>query len=156
MVRLIVEAGGDGIAKIVEKFVELHPDVPKRQVEMKINEMAFKDKRGVDTKPTWYLKSEFEKYASGGTSSVAQEVEGTSNKTKASKKRKIEKEEDQQQDSSVSKEVKEPKKFKRAFGLYVRDHREEADEKLGDVPDVSLCLLMLFLTIFLTVLKLLH
>jgi hypothetical protein len=149
---LIVEAGGDGIAKIIEKFIEMYPEVPKRQVDIKINEMAFKDKRGNDTKPTWYLKPEYENLVSSSSSSVhekaaekpekAEKVEKSSKAEKAEKaekpektsnKRKLEK----QEDPDAGKDNRGPKKFKRAFGLYVRDYREEADHQLGDCADVS-------------------
>lgn len=138
---MIVEAGGDGIIKIVERFIEEHPEVPKRQIEIKINEMAYKEKRANDSKPTWYLKTEFEQYLAGSSSAGASSTkEGgeSSSKSKTPKKRKLEKEEDGQPQEGDSREVKEPKKFKRAFGLYVRDHRDEADQKLGDIEDVSM------------------
>ena len=42
-VRIINTAGPDGIQKIIKLFVEKHPSIPKRQVEIKINEVAIKD-----------------------------------------------------------------------------------------------------------------
>jgi DNA polymerase III gamma/tau subunit len=37
------------VTKIVTKFVEMHPSTSKRQVEMKITEVAIKEKRATDT-----------------------------------------------------------------------------------------------------------
>lgn len=37
------------MSKVVTKFVELHSTVSKRQVEMKITELAIKEKRATDT-----------------------------------------------------------------------------------------------------------
>jgi len=48
--RLVKEAGPDGVNKVIEKFVTNHPFAPKRQVEIKINEIAVKEKRTNDTK----------------------------------------------------------------------------------------------------------
>lgn len=52
--RLVKEAGPDGIAKVIEKFVINHPFAPKRQVEIKINEIAVKEKRTNDSKLVCY------------------------------------------------------------------------------------------------------
>lgn len=48
--RLLNDAGPDGISKVVDKFVANHPSIAKRQIEMKINEIAIKEKRSNDTK----------------------------------------------------------------------------------------------------------
>jgi hypothetical protein len=58
--RTIVASGADGMTKIVLKFVDLHPSVSKRQVEIKINELAIKEKRATDTQKVWHIRREFE------------------------------------------------------------------------------------------------
>ncbi len=45
---LLVSAGADGIAKVVDKFISNHAAYPKRQIELKINEIAVKEKRDDD------------------------------------------------------------------------------------------------------------
>ncbi len=52
---LIAAAGADGINKVVERFVAIHPTISKRQVEIKIMEVAMKEKRPTDiTKVHWH------------------------------------------------------------------------------------------------------
>jgi hypothetical protein len=46
----VKDAGPDGISKVVEKFVVNHPSMAKRQVELKIQEIAVKEKRATDSK----------------------------------------------------------------------------------------------------------
>jgi SWI/SNF-related matrix-associated actin-dependent regulator of chromatin subfamily A member 5 len=48
LARIIIGAGGDGMMKIVEKFLEAYPDVPKRAIENKVFEISTKEKRGAD------------------------------------------------------------------------------------------------------------
>lgn len=40
--RIIVAAGPDGINKIIQRFLQPHPEISKRQTEMKIGEIAIK------------------------------------------------------------------------------------------------------------------
>jgi hypothetical protein len=46
---MLLAAGTEGVAKVVTKFVELYPAVSKRQTEMKITEIAVKEKRASDS-----------------------------------------------------------------------------------------------------------
>ncbi len=46
LANLLVQHATLGVAKIVAKFLEEYPDVSKRQTELKISEMADKEKRG--------------------------------------------------------------------------------------------------------------
>jgi hypothetical protein len=48
--KLIAKAGMDGIQKVVIPFVAAHPSLAKRQVEMKISEIAIKERRHPDTR----------------------------------------------------------------------------------------------------------
>ncbi|KAI7876009.1 hypothetical protein K492DRAFT_167584 [Lichtheimia hyalospora FSU 10163] len=55
----IIEVGkNDGMTKLISeaKSNKLLQSLPKRQIEMKIKDMAIKEKRGSDTKPSWYMK----------------------------------------------------------------------------------------------------
>ena len=47
--RILLSAGIDGMAKVVDEFVDLHGDVSKRAVERKILQIATKEKRQGDT-----------------------------------------------------------------------------------------------------------
>lgn len=46
--RLLRSSGSDGISKVVNQFLASHPTYAKRQIEMKINEVSVKEKRGDD------------------------------------------------------------------------------------------------------------
>ena len=46
--RLLRASGNDGISKVVNQFLVNHPTYAKRQIEMKINEVSIKEKRGDD------------------------------------------------------------------------------------------------------------
>ena len=45
----LVAAGADGVRKVVENFLVYYPSYPKRQVEIRIYEIAVKEKRGQDS-----------------------------------------------------------------------------------------------------------
>ena len=47
-------------------FVAAHPEVSKRQVELKIAEIAEKEKRPEDAGKVWHVKVEFEYLLQGG------------------------------------------------------------------------------------------
>ncbi|KAL1928921.1 hypothetical protein VTP01DRAFT_1980 [Rhizomucor pusillus] len=55
----IIEGKADAMPKLISeaKTNWLLKDVPKRQIEAKIKDLAVKEKRGSDTKPAWYAKS---------------------------------------------------------------------------------------------------
>jgi hypothetical protein len=59
---MLVASGADGINKVVDKFIERFPNYSKRQVEIKINELALKEKRNDDSVKVWHIKPEFEFY----------------------------------------------------------------------------------------------
>lgn len=48
-VRILIKAGPDGIVKVVTSFLQLHPSISKRQIELKVAEIAIKEKRPSDT-----------------------------------------------------------------------------------------------------------
>lgn len=60
--KMLVASGPDGIHKVVDKFLEKFPQYSKRQVEIKINDLAVKEKRETDHLKVWHIKPEFEFY----------------------------------------------------------------------------------------------
>ncbi|KAI8878003.1 hypothetical protein K501DRAFT_297893 [Backusella circina FSU 941] len=56
----VINGKADSIPTLVSEAKSnwLLRDVSKRQLEAKIKDMAIKEKRGTDTKPTWYLKQD--------------------------------------------------------------------------------------------------
>jgi hypothetical protein len=51
-----VESGPDGINKVVDKFILKNTFISKRQVELKIWDLAVKEKRGSDAKQVALLQ----------------------------------------------------------------------------------------------------
>jgi len=58
---MLVRGGADGVTKIVSEFHGRYAKdgVSKRQTEMKINEIAIKEKREEDARPVWHLREGF-------------------------------------------------------------------------------------------------
>jgi SWI/SNF-related matrix-associated actin-dependent regulator of chromatin subfamily A member 5 len=52
--RIIVKAGPDGIHKIVNEFIDMYPELSKRQVEKKVMDIAIKEKRTTDSTKVCY------------------------------------------------------------------------------------------------------
>jgi hypothetical protein len=167
---LIQSSGTDGINKIVTTFLSTHEGVSKRQIEIKINDLAVKEKRPEDKYVVWHIRAECEKYlhmspeeaaasiaASGGvtTSNGAGgagggDAEGASAGASAStsssgKKRKAEGTTTPAASAAASSSSagsgsapasagagEEPKRFKRAFGFFVKAKRADAAAHLGD------------------------
>ncbi len=121
-----------------------HPLFAKRQVELKINELAVKEKRGDDSCKVWHVKAEFAKYLDMDSAEL-QEVAVSAGKRKLShdpesktgpqQSKRAKKEEDVVSDENPISSVREPKKFKRAFGFFVKAKRAEAEAELG--PEAS-------------------
>lgn len=57
--NILAKHPADGINKISTEFNSSYPEVSKRQAEIKIGEMAVKEKRGDDTRAVWYIKDEY-------------------------------------------------------------------------------------------------
>lgn len=128
----------------MEKFVTTHPVYAKRQVELKIGELAVKEKQENDTCKVWHIKPEFAKFLTMEVDqpafSAADRGEGQSSAVTDSGKRKAAAvlDGDAKGAGSAKKarkdddaQAQEPKKFKRAFGFFVKAKRSEAEEKLG-------------------------
>ena len=127
LAAMVVKAGGDGLAKIVNEFYNAYKDsdgVSKRQIELKINELAVKEKRDEDHKPVWHLRPEFQHLYRGKPGGDAV---GGSSKSDENKKRKRDLEED-----AGSSGLKEPKKARNAVTLYLVDKKEQVKKELGD------------------------
>ena len=58
---MLKRAGPDGMSKVVNEFTTNHPEISKRQTELKVFEVAIKEKQAEDTKQvtTRYCKIEF-------------------------------------------------------------------------------------------------
>ena len=159
--RLLKAAGADGIGKIINAFYANHPHIPKRQVELKIADIAIKEKRpGGADKIIWYVLPEYEKYlhmenfesssseppekpakpaaknkkekaATTTTTTnpvvVAEEEPSSGSKPKAAKRPR----ESDTPSVATSSEPSMPKKFKRAFGFFVKAKKAEAEKALG-------------------------
>jgi hypothetical protein len=150
---MLKEAGADGINKIIAAFHANHPNIPKRQVELKINEMAVKEKRpSVSDKIIWHLRSEFEKYldmdnfegsspAPTAPKGKGGKKSGTATGASAGEESKGGKRKRESEGVSVASveapppaagDGAMPKKYKRAFGFFVKAKRAEAAQTLGN------------------------
>ena len=151
--RLLKAAGADGIGKIINAFYANHPHIPKRQVELKIADIAIKEKRpGGADKIIWYVLPEYEKYlnmenfessapslpektaksASKGkkdktATPVAEDEPSSTGKPKATKRPR----ESDTTSVATPAQPSMPKKFKRAFGFFVKAKKAEAEKSLG-------------------------
>jgi hypothetical protein len=47
---MLKRAGPDGMSKVVNEFTNNHPEISKRQTELKVFEVAVKEKQQDDTK----------------------------------------------------------------------------------------------------------
>jgi hypothetical protein len=47
---MLKRAGPDGMSKVVNEFTTNHPEISKRQTELKVFEVAVKEKQHDDTK----------------------------------------------------------------------------------------------------------
>ena len=47
---MLKRAGPDGMSKVVNEFTANHPEISKRQTELKVFEVAVKEKQADDTK----------------------------------------------------------------------------------------------------------
>jgi hypothetical protein len=110
----LIDSGADGMSKVVDKFLENHPEIPKRQIEIKVNEVAVKEKRDGNSKIVWHIKPEFQQYL---------QVEFASPKPAPKRVR--------EEEEVITASDGRPKKFKRAFGFFVKDKRIEAQDKLS-------------------------
>jgi hypothetical protein len=153
--RLLKAAGADGIGKIINAFYANHPHIPKRQVELKIADIAIKEKRpGGADKIIWYVLPEYEKYLhmenfesisseppeksakpaskskkekATTSAAVAEEEPASGSKSKAAKRPR----ESDTAGVPVPAQPSMPKKFKRAFGFFVKAKKAEAEKALG-------------------------
>lgn len=150
--RLIQGAGQDGINKLVTTFLSTHPNVSKRQAEIKINEVAVKEKRAEDKYIIWHLRPEYEPFVNmtpeeaviAAASLPPSEVSAT---TSSAKKRKAEPEAEEENGhgspagtngaAAGAGGEKEPRRYKRAFGFFVKEKRAEAEAQLGSSASVS-------------------
>lgn len=60
LARFACRSGSKGMDKVVTDFTAVHPEASKRQVEKKIQEVAYKEKRAGDVRDSWYIRPGFE------------------------------------------------------------------------------------------------
>jgi hypothetical protein len=160
--RLLKSSGNDGINKVIAQFLTNHPSYAKRQIEMKINEVAVKEKRGDDRLQVWHINPEFQQYLEmenfdmdeinepqvsapkpkkvKASNAEKSEGKGTIDSFFPSKSQKRKLDDSQSSDkagngassSSIDATPKEPKKLKRAFGFFVKAKRAEAETLVKD------------------------
>ena len=161
---MIKEAGPDGVSKVVEKFVGNHPNFAKRQVELKISEIAIKEKRTNDSKLVWYILPQYEHFLEmenfEENAAIADKSDATAMETEDKKrkrsigdnmsspeskpKQKVTKPSSEDKQTSQSSASGEPKKYKRAFAWFVKEKRPEA-EKVAKNPEVLLHIKLYFI-----------
>lgn len=148
-----MKAGYDGITKVVAQFVAKYPTMSKRQIELKIGELAVKEKHEEDKGKVWHIRPQFAHYLqlenfdeSEGIPAAPSSANAAANDDSEKKGRK--KKEIPAvvpQDSANSKRKREddvePKKFKTAFNIFVKAVRADAEADLktknnGDSPSV--------------------
>lgn len=136
--RLLQAAGPDGISKVVEKFIGSHPLFAKRQVELKINEIAVKEKRENDSCKVWHIKPEFLRFVDPSGAAPKKAEDEMSNEG-GGKRKSLSGSAESPPSKKMKKDVpsEEPKKYKRAFGFFVRAKRSEAEKRVGQDGSVS-------------------
>ena len=151
--KMLKKAGPDGVGKVVNEFTAAHPELSKRQTEMKIAEVAVKEKKGEDLKQVWHIRPEFEDYlkkenfydgqvvlaqpAKSAKSAPKEKAPSSSSSSSAVAKRKRDDDDDDGDSGARGKggstpTGKEPKKAKHAFGFFVKAKRAEAEMEIGD------------------------
>jgi len=117
LAMMVVRAGADGVTKIVAEFHGKYAKdgVSKRQIEMKINEIAVKERREEDARPIWHLRDDFTHLVKGRVT------------PKGEKKRKRE----GAGEGGEGGELRGHKKARNAVTLYLVDHKEQVKRELG-------------------------
>jgi len=152
--RILIKAGPDGIVKVVSSFLQLHPSISKRQIELKVAEIAIKEKRPSDTTKIWHIRKEFEHYLNGAPKKLdssakkrKKSVDGSASTPSAStsvsasneevntpnKRAKNQTPQVQPDDREVGSEDRKSKqgKNKSAFAFFVRANRIQVEQELG-------------------------
>jgi hypothetical protein len=143
--RLVQAAGQDGINKLIANFLANHPGISKRQAEIKINEVAVKEKREHDKYIIWHVLDDSPRLfklpvgaaVAAGAVWSRSALAATANSGKKRKKEDAAAMEDGAQSADAMDVVppgfegKEPKRYKRAFGFFVKAKRAEAEAQLG-------------------------
>lgn len=142
--RLLVASGPDGINKVIDRFIERFSDYSKRQVEIKINEVATKEKREEDNIKVWHIRPEFEYYLHMEDHPLPNEVGNSASAgKKATGKEKTEKKEEKDSSakkgatSSASEKEKGKGKEVSSASKSTPAKRKAADANLDDEPEVA-------------------
>jgi hypothetical protein len=150
--RLVQTAGQDGINKLVASFLVNHPGVSKRQAEIKINEVAVKEKRPEDKYIIWHIRPDYEKFLNMTEEEAVVAAAGMTPTEPAASAKKRKKEDTEETNGGglaenapaaestgavpPGFEGKEPKRYKRAFGFFVKAKRSDAEAQLGTSASV--------------------
>jgi SWI/SNF-related matrix-associated actin-dependent regulator of chromatin subfamily A member 5 len=137
--RSIVNCGQGTIQTAIDSFASVHADViSKRQLDLRIKEMSFKEKSetaGTNHK-VWQLKPEYEKYLGMPVAAAT----SPSDPSPTAKKRKAPTEpsspvsttkSSKKEEGASTTTSTEPKKPKSAFGWFVKHNREQVEAKAG-------------------------
>jgi outer membrane biosynthesis protein TonB len=65
LASIIAKAGQDGLGRIVEEYMNRFPGTSKRQTELKVQEIAIKEKRDNEAYKKWNIRPSFEFYLRG-------------------------------------------------------------------------------------------
>ena len=145
-----MKAGYDGINKVVNQFVTKYPNVSKRQTELKIAEIAIKEKREEDKGKVWHIRPQYAHYLTMDNAEPTGAGPGATGTNEDRKRKSVGADDSTKKrkpstDSSVTKrkrgeDIQEPKKFKNAFNIFVKKIRAQAEAelkvKLGGAPSV--------------------
>lgn len=132
LAHLLLKNPSAGVKTIVSDFIEKHPSVSKRQVEMKISHMAYKDKKDVDTKLQWYLKTEFLHLVGGSASSSSAAASEHKKTAKAAPAKKPVKTDSEIPVPKRNKKVDAPSPAEAGHGGSSSAIKRKADEAAGE------------------------
>lgn len=142
LVSIVLKAGADGLAKIVNEFMQRFPgQVSKRQVEMKVQQIAHKEKNESDPgRPRWALKPEcinMQELAVDLPPLPPVDLSATPVKSEGggAEKRKRSEGGAAEGASDERAALKEPKKPRNAVTLYLSEVKESVKRELG--PDAT-------------------
>ena len=134
----VAQGGSTGLWSLASKFVDMHPDekLSTRQVGVKIDEIAAKEKRGKEGELSWYIKPAFLNLVSthGGISSIT-----IDSNIKHKVKKKKRKDKTSTPDNAELVPFPEydgsepPKERKKAFTLFCNATRKEVKSSLDAI-----------------------
>lgn len=155
--KMLVKAGYDGITKVINSFVAKYPHMSKRQTELRIIELAVKEKHEEDRGKVWHIRPEFAHFLNmdnfdetpeavphpienaSSSAPVTEKKRKSSGGEPSSKTSKAPISKTKEKDTSAAAtiatkrkrdDIEEPKKYKNAFNIFVKRVRAEAEQSL--------------------------